>query len=92
MLPGEPVKVKSMEEPVGTLTYSDLRADIYTTSLPGEFKVVYRDSAGSPLAEESLSGVSTYRQRESEILGRLQQLSEHGALASDSELADSGEY
>jgi hypothetical protein len=80
------------EQPVGTLTYSDLKADIYSTSLPGEFKVIYRDAIGSMLAEESLSGVSTYRQREPEILDRLQQLSEHGKLAPTSELADSGEY
>ena len=62
------------DQPVGTLNYSDLKADIYSTSLPGEFKVTYRDSTGSTLAEESLSGVSTYRQREPEILGRRQQL------------------
>ena len=80
------------DQPVGTLTYSDLQADVYSTSLPGEFKVVYRDSAGATLAEEPLSGVSTYRQREPEILGRLQQLSEAGKLAPTSELADSGEY
>ena len=80
------------EQSVGTLNYSDLKADIYSTSLPGEFKVVYRDAAGSTLAEESLSGVSTYRQREPEILTRLQQLSEQGKLAPTSELADSGEY
>jgi hypothetical protein len=80
------------EQPLGTLTYSDLKADVYSTSLPGEFKVVYRDSAGSTLAEEPLSGVSTYRQREPEILSRLQQLSEQGKLAPASELADSGEY
>lgn len=81
-----------MEEPLGTLTYSDLKAEVYSTTLPGEFKVVYRNSSGSALAEESLSGVSTYRQREPEIMSRLQQLSEQGKLTPDSPLADSGEY
>jgi hypothetical protein len=80
------------DQPVGTLTYSDLKADVYSTSLPGEFKVIYRDSTGSILAEEPLSGVSTYRQREPEILDRLHQLSERGTLAPNSALADSGEY
>lgn len=88
-----PLKWKDMDEqPIGTLAYSDLKADVYSTSLPGEFKVIYRDSAGSMLAEESLTGVSTYRQREPDILGRLQQLSERGKLTPGSELADSGEY
>lgn len=77
---------------MGTLTYSDLKADVYSTSLPGEFKVVYRDAAGATLAEEPLSGVSTYRQREPEILGRLQELSQQGKLSPTAELADSGEY
>ena len=80
------------EQPVGTLTYADLKAEVYSSNLPGEFKIIYRDASGAALEEESLSGVSTYRQREPEILGRLQQLSEHGKLAPTSELADSGEY
>ena len=80
------------EQPVGTFEYSGLKAEVYSSDLPGEFKIVFRDSAGKTLEETPLTGVSTYRQRESEIMERLRQLSEGKSTAPEPDLASSGEY
>lgn len=77
---------------VDTLTNGDVRADIYSTSLPGEFKVIYRDSAGKQLEEVLLTGISSYKQREPEILGRLQQLQEGAPARRTPDRGDPGEY
>ena len=79
-------------EPVGRFEHAGFTAEIYSTSLPGEFKICYRDGAGESIAEEMLSGVSTYRQREPEIKDKLKALSEGKSAAASAGLADSGEY
>ena len=70
----------------------DYTADIYSLETPGEFKVVYRDATGKSLEEAPLTGVSTYRQREGEILDRLKQL--HSGVPPEKlpDLGDAGEY
>jgi len=77
---------------VGTLNYQDLKADIYSTSAPGEFKIVYLDAGGKQLEEAPLTGISTYKQREAEIIDRLRQFSEGAKPAETPYLGDSGEY
>ena len=77
---------------VGTLTFSDFKADVYSMSLPGEFKVVYQDSAGTVLEEAPVTGISTYKQREPEILARLQELKEGNPAQSTPDQGDPGEY
>ncbi len=77
---------------VETLAYADLKADIYSTDLPGEFKVIYRDSAGNSLEEIPLTGISTYKQREPEILERLHQLHEGAKARKAPDRGDPGEY
>ncbi len=77
---------------VGTLTHGDFKAEIYSTSLPGEFRVVYQDPEGHTLEEAPLTGISSYHQRASEISGRLQELA-GGAPAEDTPYqGDAGEY
>ena len=80
------------QDPIGTLTYSNFKADIYSTSLPGEFNVIYRDGSGKPVEEAPLTGVSSYRQRESEIKDRLQQLAKGTPPAKTPDQGDAGEY
>jgi hypothetical protein len=80
-----------MNTPLATLEQGQCKAEIYETALPGQFSIRYCDSAGAVLAEEPLTGVSSYRQREQEILSRLQELCE-GGKPQPAELADSGEY
>lgn len=77
---------------VDTLTYADLRADIYSMELPGEFKVIYRDSSGNQLEEVPLTGISSYKQREPEILARLRALSEGAQTRRTPDRGDAGEY
>lgn len=77
---------------VGTLTCGGLRAQIYSSRLPGEFKVVYQDTAGNTLEEIPLTGISTYKQRESEIMDRLRQLSKGAKVRTNPDLRDPGEY
>jgi len=80
------------EQLVGTLSFLDYKADIYSTAVPAEFRVVYLDGAGQMLEESPLTGVSTYRQRESEITDRLRQLKEGAQPSRTPYLGDSGEY
>ena len=77
-----------MSGPLATLEHENAKAEIYETALPGQFTIRYVDAAGKILAEEELSGVSSYKQREDEILARLQQLS-HGGAAKSAALSDS---
>ena len=64
------------EQPIRTLTFASYKADVYSTNYPGEFRIIYVDGLGNALEEMSLTGISTYRQRESEIVSRLRQLHE----------------
>ncbi len=77
---------------VGTLNYRDCQADIYSTNMPAEFKVIYSDAGGKQLEEAPLTGISTYKQREAEILDRLQKLCEGAPPATTPDQGDSGEY
>lgn len=80
-----------MDNPLATLEHGACKAEIYETALPGQFSIRYYDRVGKVLAEEELSGVSSYKQREQEILDRLQELCAGGEPKS-AELSDSGEY
>lgn len=80
------------EQLVGTLTFADYKAEIYSTSASGEFRVVYLDASGKTLEEAPLTGISTYRQRETEITDRLRQLHEGAQPAQTPYLGDAGEY
>lgn len=77
---------------VDTFTYGDLKAEIYSTNMPGEFKVIYRDASGVEMEEMPLTGISTYKQREPEILDRLRQLSEGAETRRTPDRGDPGEY
>jgi hypothetical protein len=80
------------EQPVGTLTFAGYRAQVYSTNTPGEFRVIYQDPSGNTLEEAPLTGISTYRQREPEILARLKQLKEGTPPSKTPDLGDPGEY
>lgn len=80
------------EQLVGTVSFLDYKADIYSTAVPGEFRVVYLDASGQMLEESPLTGVSTYRQREAEIAARLRQLKQGAQPSQTPYLGDSGEY
>jgi hypothetical protein len=90
--PGSSISIGTgMEEPLATLKHGGCKAEIYETALPGQFSIRYFDATGIVICEEQLTGVSTYRQREDEINGRLKTLCEGGDPKS-AQLADSGEY
>ncbi|MBV8817745.1 MAG: hypothetical protein JO022_05255 [Acidobacteriaceae bacterium] len=80
-----------MSTPLATLEQGGCKAEIYEEALPGQFSIRYFGPAGVMLAEEPLTGVSSYHQREQEILARLQELCAGGQPAS-AELSDPGEY
>lgn len=77
---------------VGTLAYATWRADVFSTNAPAEFQVVYHDGTGKPVEEAPLTGISSYKQREAEILERLRQLSEGASPEKTPYLGDAGEY
>jgi hypothetical protein len=77
---------------VGTLSYEGYRADIFSTSIPGEFKLFYHDPSSKVIEEAQLTGISSYRQREAEILERLKQLSQGAKPSPVPDLGDPGEY
>ncbi|MBV9156826.1 MAG: hypothetical protein JO097_11240 [Acidobacteriaceae bacterium] len=77
---------------VATLNHGDFKADIYSTELPGEFKVVYRNPDGSEIEEALLTGISTYHMREPDVLKRLEELSRGAQPSSQPDLGDPGEY
>jgi hypothetical protein len=80
------------ERLVGTLKHGQYKAEIFSTSFPGEFKVLYRDPQGKVLEEAPLTGISTYKQREAEISKHLKKLA-HGAPPSATpDRGDAGEY
>ncbi len=80
------------EQQVGTLSVEGYKAQVYSTSTPGEFRVIYQDPAGKTLEEAPLTGISTYRQREPEILARLQELHDGAPPSRAPDLGDAGEY
>ncbi len=80
------------QQPVGVLTFQDYKANVYSTSIPGEFRVAYIDASGTTLEEAPLTGISTYRQREAEIVDRLQQLHNGSTPSATPDLGDAGEY
>lgn len=79
-------------ELVATLTHEDWKAEVYSLELPGEFKIVYISKDGKPVEEAQLTGISSYHQRESEILQRLGELAGGAKPNKVPELGDSGEY
>jgi hypothetical protein len=79
-------------ELVATLTLDDFKADIYSLSIPGEFKVIYSAPDGKILEKSPLTGISSYKQREPEIMARLKQLSKGAKPASVPDRGDPGEY
>jgi hypothetical protein len=80
------------EQHVGTLTYAGWKADIFSTNLPGEFKITYQDPDGNQKEETPLTGVSSYKQRENEILEHLRALSSGLEEHPRHDLNDAGEY
>ena len=62
-------------EVVATLTHDDFKAEIYSLNIPGEFKVVYSSPGGETIEEQTITGISSYHQREPEIMTRLHDLS-----------------
>ena len=80
-----------MAQQLAALENGKCKAEIYETALPGQFTIRYVDEAGGVICEEQLSGVSSYRQRENEILQRLNELCE-GKAVKAAGLADPGEY
>jgi hypothetical protein len=80
-----------MDQLLTALENGKCKAEIYETALPGQFTIRYVDEAGALMWEEQLSGVSSYRQRETEILKRLNELCA-GRKVKSAALADSGEY
>jgi len=77
---------------VDTISYAGFSAEVYSTNLPGEFKVIYRDSIGNQLEEAPLTGISSYKQREPEIWDRLRQLREGESVPRVPDRGDAGEY
>ena len=77
---------------VETLRDGNFKADIYSLSMPGEFNVVYRDPAGKVLEEAPLTGISTYKQRQPEILARLHALAHGAEPSANPDRGDPGEY
>jgi hypothetical protein len=80
-----------MDEPIGTLEEGNCKAEIFSTDLPGQFTIRYRREDGSIVGEQSLSGLSSYRQREDEIRKQLNNVC-MGKPIDDAALSDSGEY
>jgi hypothetical protein len=80
-----------MEGPIATLEEGTCMAEIFETAMPGHFTIRYRTQDGSVLAEESLTGVSSYKQREAEIRSRLSKVCK-GHVIDEGTLSDSGEY
>ncbi len=76
---------------VGTLSHGEYTAEVFSTNIPGEFKVVYQDASGKQLEEAPLTGISSYRQRENEIREHLSRLA-HGETTAVPDLGDPGEY
>jgi hypothetical protein len=79
-------------ELVRTLSLGNLKAEIYSLNMPGEFCVVYSGADGKTLEEAPLTGISTYHQREPEIKERLAQLAAGAEPNRTPYRGDPGEY
>ena len=55
------------EHLVGTLTHGRYKAEVFSLSIPGEFRVAYQDSSGETIEEGILAGISSYKQRETKL-------------------------
>ena len=77
---------------VGTLNYGDFKAEVFSTNMPGEFRVAYQDPQGKTMEEAPLTGISSYKQRENEITERLRALAEGVPAAATPDQGDAGEY
>lgn len=80
------------EQLVDTIQYEGHKAEIYSLNTPGEFKVVYVDPDGKVLEEKPLTGISSYHQRESDIVKRLRELSQGAGPKRVPDRGDPGEY
>lgn len=80
------------EQLVDTLTAGEYKAEVFSCRLPGEFRIVYQGPDNVTLEEGMLAGISSYKQRESEIVERLRQLSEGDPPRTVPDLGDAGEY
>jgi hypothetical protein len=80
-----------MDNPIATLQDGACVAEIFETAMPGQFTIRYRGQDGTVLAEESLTGVSSYKQREQEIRSRLSKVCQGHEIDEDP-LSDAGEY
>lgn len=79
-------------EPIATLHHGKFRAEIFSTDLPGEFIVRFLNGEGHELESITLTGVSTYRQRETEITDRLRAFADGEEPGDPADLAAAGEY
>ncbi|HEX4168813.1 MAG TPA: hypothetical protein VHZ55_25395 [Bryobacteraceae bacterium] len=77
---------------VGTVKFGDFKAEVFSTNLPGEFRVAYQDPGGRTLEEAPLTGISSYRQRETEISSRLRELASGEPIPDTPYQGDAGEY
>lgn len=77
---------------IATLTSGSYKAEVYGCDLPGEFVVHFVDAEGNVLESSNMTGVSTYRQREKEIMERLQTFASGETPADPADLSASGEY
>lgn len=80
-----------MDTLLTTLEHGKCKAEIYETTLPGQFSIHYTNDKGEVLAEEALTGVASYRQREEEIIARMDEFCK-GMEPPPGALAASGEY
>lgn len=80
------------EQWVGTLTDGEYKAEVFSTAMPGEFKVYYQDPSGKSIEEAPLTGISSYKQRETEIVNRLHQLAHGDSPSKTPDQGDPGEY
>ena len=84
--------MSSETEPIATLTSGAYKAEVYSCQLPSEFIIRFVDGAGTVLEETNMTGVSTYRQRETEIMDRLHAFETGDKPAEPIDLQASGEY
>ena len=84
--------MSSENEPIATLTSGAYKAEVYTCALPSEFIIRFVDGSGTVLEQIDMTGVSTYRQRESEIMDRLRILESGAKPPEPTDLAAAGEY
>lgn len=80
------------EQLVGTLRAGRYKAEVFSLSIPGEFRVEYHGPGNVKIEEDMLAGISTYKQREHEIVARLNELAAGATARGDRDAGDAGEY